>query len=539
MRADKQREAGDGFDRSWVAHPGLVASARDAFDKVLGDRPHQLGRQRPEVRVRAADLLTAPPAQLAVTMQGLLTNISVALQYLAAWVDGSGAVAIENLMEDAATVEISRAQVWQWIHNGVTLAEGPTVTRGLVQRLIAEELARLGRDVDNRVRPHLAAAADIFAYAALGDTMPGFFTQYGYVKYVLDTGMRMTGAGFQAQRAATPEQARQANAELRSRMRSQNNYFSDIETVADGLLKATKYSAGPISRTGVDKIAAHLGCELVHVGDLPSSVRTVTDLVHHRVFLPHPQIGQHDSRTQALQALGHVVLGHQVPADYGEFLTQRVEINYFAAALLIPQRTAVPLLATAKAAKDIAIEDLRDAYAVSYETAAHRFTKLATEHLGLPVHFMRISSSGVIYKAYQNDGVHFPTDAVGAIEGQRVCKHWTAPVVFDQADVSAPYRQYTDTGSAPIGAPQWWTAPSPATSRSASACPTPTPNGCAAGKRPSGPSHAAPTPAAAPDPRPNSPSGGATRSGPAPRSTPTCSPPCRPGCSPESTTPRC
>lgn len=260
-------------------------------------------------------------------------------------------------------------------------------------------------------------------------------------------GMHRALAQVQAERAATPEQARRANAGLRERMRQQGNYFGDIEQIADGLLKATRYAAGPISRTGVDKIAAHLGFQLVHVGDLPSSVRTVTDLAHRRVFLPHPQLGQHDSRTLALQALGHVVLGHVVPADYGEFLSQRVEINYFAAALLIPQRSAVPMLAAAKAAKDIAIEDLRDAYAVSYETAAHRFTNLATEHFDLPVHFMRISSSGIIYKAYENDGVHFPTDAAGAIEGQRVCKYWTARVVFDQNDVTAPYRQYTDTGS--------------------------------------------------------------------------------------------
>jgi len=260
-------------------------------------------------------------------------------------------------------------------------------------------------------------------------------------------GMHRALAAVQAQQVATPEHARRANADLRDRMRRQNNYFGEIEDIADGLLSATGYVAGPITRTGVDKIAAHLGFELVHTGDLPSSTRTVTDLAHHRVFLPHPQAGQHDSRTLALQALGHVVLGHRVPADYGEFLTQRVEINYFAAALLIPQRTAVPMLAAAKAAKDIAIEDVRDAYAVSYETAAHRFTNLATQHFDLPVHFMRISSSGVIYKAYENDGVHFPTDAVGAIEGQRVCKYWTARVVFGQSDVSAAYRQYTDTGS--------------------------------------------------------------------------------------------
>jgi len=260
-------------------------------------------------------------------------------------------------------------------------------------------------------------------------------------------GMHRAIAAVQAERAATPEQARRANAGLRDRMREQNNYFGEIETTADELLTKTGYRIGPITRTGVDKIARHLGFELVHTGDLPPSTRTVTDLAHRKVYLPHPQVGQHDSRTLALQALGHVVLGHRVPADYREFLIQRVEINYFAAALLIPQRTAVPMLANAKAAKDIAIEDLRDAYAVSYETAAHRFTNLATEHFNLPVHFMRISSAGVIYKAYENDGVHFPTDTVGAIEGQRVCKHWTARVVFDQDDVSAAYRQYTDTGS--------------------------------------------------------------------------------------------
>lgn len=232
-------------------------------------------------------------------------------------------------------------------------------------------------------------------------------------------GMHRAIAAVQAERAATPEQARRANAGLRDRMRNQNNYFGEIEKTADELLTRTGYRSGPITRTGVDKIAGHLGFELVHTGDLPSSTRTVTDLAHRKVFLPTPQLGQHDSRTLALQALGHVVLGHRVPADYGEFLTQRVEINYFAAALLIPQRTAVPMLATAKAAKDIAIEDLRDAYAVSYETAAHRFTNLATEHFDLPVHFMRISSSGLIYKAYENDGVHFPTDPVGAIEDRK------------------------------------------------------------------------------------------------------------------------
>lgn len=259
-------------------------------------------------------------------------------------------------------------------------------------------------------------------------------------------GLHRALSAVHAERAATPEHARRANAKLRQRMREQDNYFGDVEKVAADLLGATGYRDGPITRTAVDRMAGHLGFSLVHTSGLPESTRTVTDLANRKIYLPQPDAGQHDSRSLALQALGHVLLSHQVPRDYAEFLEQRVEVNYFAAALLMPERGALALLRKAKAAKDIAIEDLRDAYAVSYETAAHRFTNLATKHLDLPVHFMRISSSGLIYKAYENDGVHFPTDSTGAIEGQRVCKYWTARVVFEQPDLSAPYQQYTDTG---------------------------------------------------------------------------------------------
>jgi len=260
-------------------------------------------------------------------------------------------------------------------------------------------------------------------------------------------GLHRALADVHAERAATPEQARRANADLRERMRRQGNYFGDIEAQAGELLAATGHVAGPITRTVVDRMAAHLGYTLVHRSDLPASTRSVTDTRHRRIYLPQPEAGQHDSRSLALQALGQVVLDQQVPADYAEFLAQRVEINYFAAALLIPERSVVPLLREAKARKDIAIEDLRDAYAVSYETAAHRFTNLATHHLDIPVHFMRISAAGIIYKAYENDGVRFPADATGAIEGQRVCRYWTARQVFEQPDLSEAYQQYTDTPS--------------------------------------------------------------------------------------------
>lgn len=260
-------------------------------------------------------------------------------------------------------------------------------------------------------------------------------------------GMHEAMASAQADRAATPEHARRANADLRVRMRDADNYFGDIEREAAKLLKAINHPGGPISRAAVDRLAGHLGYKLVHTSDLPGTTRSVSDLRNKRIYLPQPEAGQHDSRSLAMQAVGHLVLNHRPPADYAEFLSQRVEINYFAAALLMPEADTVALLRAAKADKDIAIEDLRDAYAVSYETAAHRFTNLATRHLAIPVHFMRVSQEGLIYKAYENDGIVLPADATGAIEGQRVCRQWTARRVFEQPDLTQAYQAYTDTRS--------------------------------------------------------------------------------------------
>lgn len=248
------------------------------------------------------------------------------------------------------------------------------------------------------------------------------------------------------ERVATPEEARRANTELRRRMRDRDNYFEEIEQAAAQLLDAVGHRAGPLSQRGTEQLAAHLGFTLHRVSDLPNSTRSVTDLRHRRIYLrAGADPGGHDPRTIALQALGHLVLEHGKPVDYADFLRQRVEVNYFAAALLVPERSAAAMLQEAKQSRDIAIEDLRDAYAVSYETAAHRFTNLATHHLGIPVHFMRVHRSGTLYKAYENDGVTFPADVTGAIEGQPVCRQWTARAVFAQPDASGPFCQYTDT----------------------------------------------------------------------------------------------
>src|SRR5216684_1257564 len=145
VREDKARESADGFDGSWVAHPDLVPVCQEVFDGVLGDRPNQLGKLRDGVEVSAADLLAVAKTPGGITEAGLRNNISVGLQYLANWLAGTGAVAIFNLMEDAATAEISRSQVWQWLHNDVSLAGGQQVTTDLVEQIIGEELAKIER----------------------------------------------------------------------------------------------------------------------------------------------------------------------------------------------------------------------------------------------------------------------------------------------------------------------------------------------------------------------------------------------------------
>lgn len=148
VRDDKSREAADGFDGSWVAHPDLVDLCREEFDAVLQDQPNQLQRQRDDVNVTAAELLDVAASEGDVTEAGVRMNLYVAVYYTAIWLSGNGAVAIHNLMEDAATAEISRSQVWQQIHNKtVTADSGVTVTAELVSRLLDEEVERLRSEI--------------------------------------------------------------------------------------------------------------------------------------------------------------------------------------------------------------------------------------------------------------------------------------------------------------------------------------------------------------------------------------------------------
>lgn len=246
--------------------------------------------------------------------------------------------------------------------------------------------------------------------------------------------------------SATPEAARRAMVELRLEGQRVDNYRDGIEDRAAELMASMERPAGPLTHHTVARLAEHLGFELVFVDDLPLATRSVTDLQHGRIYLPPASTpGGHGLRSLALQAMAHRLLEHREPVDYADFLRQRIEITTFAAACLIPRDTAVPFLRRAKQHRDIALEDLRDAYGVTHETAAHRFTSLATRFLDIPVHFLRVRRSGAIVKGYENDGIDLPTDAVGGIVGQVVCAKYAARTAFADRNRTREHYQYTDT----------------------------------------------------------------------------------------------
>ena len=246
---------------------------------------------------------------------------------------------------------------------------------------------------------------------------------------------------------ATPEEARRANTDLRLTMRELNNYRADLENLAEGMVKKAGHnSTGALTHREVALMAEDIGLEIVHVGDLPRSARSITDLANGRIYLPPASIpGGHGLRSMALQAIAHQLLEHPVPQTYAEFLQQRLDINYFAAAALMPLTHAVEFLGAAKKSKNLAVEDFRDAFGVTHEAAGLRLMNLATEHLDLQLHFLRVGDDGVVYKAYENDGLALPVDVTGSIEGQIVCRHWSAREAFARTNRTTEYYQYTDT----------------------------------------------------------------------------------------------
>jgi malate synthase len=182
VRADKRREAEQGCDGTWVAHPDLVTVAREEFDAVLGRRPNQIERLRPEVAVTASDLLDTRIEGATITDEGVRVNVSVGIRYLAAWLSGNGAVAIDDLMEDAATAEISRSQLWQWMRHGARTAEGapltPEAIRSLADEVTAKLEAELGSEAYRAAR--FPEARQLFERVALSEEFCEFLTLPAY-----------------------------------------------------------------------------------------------------------------------------------------------------------------------------------------------------------------------------------------------------------------------------------------------------------------------------------------------------------------------
>ena len=180
VAADKQREAIDGYDGTWVAHPDLIATAQAEFDRVLGERPNQLKRTRDWVRVTAAELLDVAAIGGEITEAGVRDNIVVALRYIESWLRGVGAAAIDNLMEDAATAEISRSQIWQWIHDNSITAEGRRIDEAWVTTVVAEVVAGLERTPGDRFDD----ALEVFRASALKPEFPAFLTVGAYARFL-------------------------------------------------------------------------------------------------------------------------------------------------------------------------------------------------------------------------------------------------------------------------------------------------------------------------------------------------------------------
>lgn len=241
--------------------------------------------------------------------------------------------------------------------------------------------------------------------------------------------------------------ARAANAAMRDEMRRRDNYFEEIEKEATAALDAVGYAGpGTVSERNLTDVAAYYGFSISRVQDIPPSARSVTDVRNRVIYVPQRNnASNRTARSVIAQTLGHFALGHRDPEDFEGYVRQRVEANYFAGALLSPEAAAVSLLGDAKRREDISVEDLSEVFYISYEMAAHRLTNLITRHFGIPIHFQRSDPEGVLWKAYENDGVLLPADADGTIEGQRVCRWWSARQAFESEDSYSLHYQWTDT----------------------------------------------------------------------------------------------
>ncbi|MCU1546841.1 MAG: family transcriptional regulator [Homoserinimonas sp.] len=353
-----------------------------------------------------------------LTLEQLGASVGIAGSQLSLMENGRREPRLSLLQSIAATLELPVAEL---------LSDAPPTPRAALEI----ELDRMQRSA---------------VYAALGlpAVRPGKSMPDDTLEALVGLHRELSTRARQA--IATPEEARRANTELRQYMRTKDNYIPEIERLAEDTLTSVGHTSGALTHRSVYLMAERLGFELMHVDDLPHSTRSVTDLENGRIYLPPASIpGGHGLRSLALQAMAHRLLDHHEPASYAEFLRQRLEINYFAAACLMPLHQSVEFLTAAKNDRNIAVEDFRDAFGVTHEAAALRFTNLATTHLAMPVHFLRVGDDGALHKGYENDGLRLPVDVTGSTEGQLVCRHWSARVALTRTNRTTEFYQYTDT----------------------------------------------------------------------------------------------
>jgi transcriptional regulator with XRE-family HTH domain len=289
------------------------------------------------------------------------------------------------------------------------------------------------------------------AYRALGlpDLRPSAKLPDDVLEHLVTLGRALPADGGATRRFRDADLARLANLELRREMRDRGNYFDTIEKVATEALRAAGYpGTGPVAERVLTDVIAHFGFTVERVQGMPRSARAVTDTRRRVIYIPQ----RNDLRTRAarsvlLQTLGHFALEHNRTENFGDYLRQRIESNYFAAAVLSPETPAVEFLREAKEQGDISAEDLKEVFYISYEMAAHRITNLATHHLDIPTHFLRTDPEGVIEKAYENDGIAFPADPDGALEGERVSRFWGARQAWQSSDSFSLHYQHTITDS--------------------------------------------------------------------------------------------
>ncbi|PJJ55418.1 helix-turn-helix domain-containing protein [Compostimonas suwonensis] len=357
-------------------------------------------------------------AAAGLTLDALGSRIGVAPSQLSLIENGKREPRVSTLQAIANALGVSLSHL---------LDEQPPSTRAALEI----ELAR-------------AQAGSLYASLGLPSIKPGRSMPTEALEAVVGLHRELSRRASEA--IATPEEARRANTELRETMRERDNYLPEIEELAEERVRASGHRAGALTHREVSIMAEQLGFSLIYADDLPHSARSVTDLENGRIYLPPASIpGGHGLRSMALQAMAHRLLGHERPGSYAEFLHQRLEINYFAAACLMPRDAAVGFLRTAKGDRELAVEDFRDAFGVTHEAASLRLTNLATSHLDIRMHFLRVGGDGALYKGYENDGIPLPADVTGAIEGQFVCRNWSARSAFTRTNRTTELYQYTDT----------------------------------------------------------------------------------------------